>query len=231
MLTFEFKLKTNPVQEQLISDAIRTAQFIRNSCLRYWIDSKKEDEINRFALNKYTKILADNPDFPWAKKLNSMARQAAAERTWFAISRFFDNCKKGIKGKKGYPCFKKNSRSVEYKTTGWSLSDDRKYLTMTDKFKIGKMKLIGSRDLHFYDQKSIKRVRLIRRADGFYAQFCIDVARNEKRKSTGKNIGIDLGLKHFYTDSNNNKVDNPRFLRKSLVKLIRFLYKSISDQK
>ena len=230
MLTFEFKLKTNPVQEQLISDAIRTAQFIRNSCLRYWIDSKKEDEINRFALNKYTKILADNPDFPWAKKLNSMARQAAAERTWFAISRFFDNCKKGIKGKKGYPRFKKNSRSVEYKTTGWSLSDDRKYLRMTDKFNIGRMKLIGSRDLHFYAPKSIKGVRLIRRADGFYAQFCIDVERNENVESTGKSLGIDLGLNHFYTDSNNNKVDNPRFLRKSL-KLLKRRQRQVSKKK
>jgi putative transposase len=133
MLVFEFKLKVSAVQEQLITGAIRTAQFIRNSCLRYWMDSKKKDKINRFALNKYTKALADNPDFPWAKKLNSMARQAAAERTWFAISRFFDNCKKGAKGKNGYPRFKKNYRSVEYKTSGWSLSDDRKYLTMTDR--------------------------------------------------------------------------------------------------
>ena len=70
MLVFEFKLKVSAVQEQLITSAIRTAQFIRNSCLRYWMDSKKEDKINRFALNKYTKVLADNPDFPWAKKLN-----------------------------------------------------------------------------------------------------------------------------------------------------------------
>ncbi len=197
MLVFEFKLKVSSVQLELIKDVIRTAQFIRNSCLRYWMDSKKEDKINRFALNKYTKLLVDNPDFPWAKKLNSMARQAAAERTWFAISRFFDNCKKGVKGKKGYPRFKKNSRSVEYKTTGWSLSKDRKYLTMTDKFCIGRMRLIGSRDLHFYDQKSIKRVRLIKRADGIYAQFCIDVERNEKTESTGSGIGIDLGLNHF----------------------------------
>ncbi len=156
MLVFEYKLKISSIQKELIKDAIRTSQFIRNSCLRYWMDGKKEvlkdtashNKINRFALNKYTKVLADNPDFPWAKKLNSMARQAAAEQTWFAIFRFFDNCKKGVKGKKGYPRFKKNSRSVEYKTTGWSLSKDRKYLTMTDKFGIGRMKLIGSRDLH-----------------------------------------------------------------------------------
>ncbi|MDJ0746195.1 MAG: RNA-guided endonuclease TnpB family protein [Xenococcaceae cyanobacterium MO_167.B27] len=159
-----------------------------------------------------------------------MARQAAAERTWYAISRFFDNCKKGIKGKKGYPRFKKNSRSVEYKTTGWSLSDDRKYLTMTDKFNIGRMKLIGSRDLHFYAIKLIKRVRLIRRADGVYAQFCIDVKRNENTEYTGKSLGIDLGLNHFYTDSNNNKVDNPRFLRKSL-KLLKKRQRQVSKKK
>ena len=230
MLVFEFKLKVSAVQEQLITGAIRTAQFIRNSCLRYWMDSKKEDKINRFALNKYTKALADNPDFPWASKLNSMARQAAAERTWFAISRFFNNCKKGAKGKKGYPRFKKNSRSVEYKTSGWSLSDDRKYLTMTDKFNMGRMKLIGSRDLHFYDPKLIKRVRLIKRADGFYAQFCIDVERNENTESTGNKIGIDLGLNHFYTDSNGKKIDNPRFLRKSL-KLLKKRQRQVSKKK
>ena len=86
------------------------------------MDSSREDKINRYSLNKYTKVLADHPDFPWAKKLNSMARQASAERAWFAISRFFDNCKKKIPGKKGYPSFKKNSHSVEYKTSGWSLS-------------------------------------------------------------------------------------------------------------
>ena len=230
MLVYQFKLKVSPSQIELIENAIRTAQFIRNSCLRYWMEGKKEDKINRFALNKYTKVLADNPNFPWAAKLNSMARQAAAERTWFAISRFFDNCKKGIKEKKGYPRFQKNSRSVEYKTTGWSLSKDRKYLTMTDKFGIGRMKLIGSRELHFYDPKLIKRVRLIKRADGFYAQFCLDVERNENAISTGNNIGIDLGLNHFYTDSNNQKVDNPRFLRKSL-KLLKRRQKQISKKK
>ncbi len=247
MLVFEFKLKTTSVQKKLINEALRASQFIRNSCLRYWMDGKKEEQINRFALNKYTKVLADNPNFPWVKQLNSMARQASAERTWFAISRFFDNCKKadatdpssyggshahqaGIKGKKGFPRFKEITRSVEYKTCGWSLSDDRKYLTMTDGFGIGKMKLIGSRDLHFYDKTLIKRVRLIKRADGFYAQFCVDVERNEPIEITNKSVGIDLGLNHFYTDSNNNKVDNPRFLRKSL-KLLKRRQRQVSKKK
>jgi transposase len=28
-------------------------------------------------------------------------------------------------------------------------------------------------------------------------------------------VGIDVGLHHFYTDSDGNKIENPRFLRKS----------------
>ena len=133
MLVFEAKLKGKSEQFAKIDQAIKTGQFIRNSCLRYWMDAKKEDHLDKSALSRYCKVLADNPEFPWAAKLNSMARQAHAERAWSAISRFYDNCKKAKPGKKGYPKFKKNSRSVEYKTSGWKLSDDRKYLTLAKK--------------------------------------------------------------------------------------------------
>jgi len=37
-------------------------------------------------------------------------------------------------------------------------------------------------------------VRVVRRADGYYAQFCVDVERNENHELTGKNTGIDVGL-------------------------------------
>ena len=221
MLVYEFKLKGNESQYKLLDEAILTGQFIRNSCLRFWVDAKPGEKINRFALNKYTKVLADNPEFPWAKKLNSMARQAHAERAWAAISRFYDNCKKQIPGKKGYPKFKKFSRSVEYKTTGYKVSEDRKTIKFTDGFKAGTFKLVGSRDLHYYPLKSIKRVRVVRRADGYYAQFCIDQERTENTETTGKSIGLDVGIKEFYTDSNGDTVANPKYLRKSEKRLKR----------
>jgi len=56
---------------------------------------------------------------------------------------------------------------------------------------------------------------VVRRADGYYAQFCINVERTEEVSPTGKAIGIDVGLNHFYTDSNSETVSNPRYLRKS----------------
>ncbi len=219
MLVFEFKIKAHKHQYSAIDEAIRIGQFIRNKCLRLWMDANKEDKINRNKLNKYTKILSDSEEYPFVHKLNSMARQASAERAWFSISRFYDNCKQKKPGKKGYPKFKKFSRSVEYKTCGWKLSDDRKYLSITDSTGIGKLKLVGSRDLHFYQKDQIKRVRLVRRADGYYAQFCIDITRVENSDSTGNYLGIDVGLESFYTDSTGKKVENPRFLRKSEKKL------------
>jgi putative transposase len=234
MLVFEFKAYGKSAQLVAIDDAIRTAKFIRNSCIRLWIDVKGTGKND---LQKYCAVLAAN--FPFANELNSMARQASAERAWSSISRFYDNCKKGIPGlkaenavfsqgetpsllaspqverfsKTGYPQFQKDCRSVEYKTSGWKLADNRKSITFTDKKGIGRLKLKGTRDLHFYQINQIKRVRLVKRADGVYVQFCIDVDRFENIEPTGKTVGLDVGLKEYYTDSEGKMVENPRFLR------------------
>jgi putative transposase len=212
MLVFEAKLEGSNEQYEKLDEAIRTARFIRNSCLRYWMDNSG---IGKYELSAYCAVLAKQ--FSWANQLNSMARQASAERAWSAIARFYDNCKKGKQGRRGFPRFKKHQThgSVEYKTTGYKLSEDRRTITFTDGFKAGSFKLWGTRDLHFYQLSQIKRVRVVRRADGYYAQFCLDVERIEKREPTGKTIGLDVGLTHFYTDSNGQSVENPRHLRKS----------------
>jgi len=209
MLVFEFKAYGKSNQFKAVDEAIRTAKFVRNSCLRYWMDNKKVD---KYDLNKYCAVLAR--DFSFADELNSMARQASAERAWSAISRFYDNCKKGVPGKKGYPQFQKDSRSVEYKSSGWKLAEDRKSINFTDKKGIGRLKLKGTRDLHFYQINQIKRVRLVKRADGVYVQFCVDVDRKENTEPSGTAIGLDVGLKEYYTDSNGTTVENPRFLKK-----------------
>ncbi len=225
MITLEFKLKGKAEQYRIIDEMIRTAQFVRNKTLKYWIDNQGVKLVD---LYKQCAILAKQ--FEWAGKLNSMARQASAERAIFAIQRFFANCQAKKPGKKGYPQFKKHTRSVEYKTSGWLLSTDKKCLTFKDGFAAGKFKLIGSRDLHFYAPDEIKRVRVVRRADGYYAQFCINVERKEESIPTGKAMGIDVGLNHFYTDSDGETVPNPRYLRKS-EKALKRLQKRVSRKK
>ncbi len=210
MIVYEFKIKGKEVQYRAIDEAIRTSQFIQNKCLRYWMDNFG---LRQYDLNKYCAVLAS--EFPFAEDLNSMARQSAAERTWSAIARFFDNCKKKIKGKKGYPKFKKRCRSVEYKTSGWKLSPNRKGITFRDGKNIGTLKLKGTYDLNHYNIKQIKRIRLVRRADGYYAQFAIDVKVRVETEPTGQAIGLDLGIKFFIADNIGNTEESPQFYRKS----------------
>jgi transposase len=139
MIVLEMKAVVKPHQAQAIDEAIRTVQFVRNKALRLWMDAKREDKVDKYTLNKYCAVLAK--EFKFADELNSTARQAAAERAWSAISRFYDNCRNNVKGKKGYPKFQKDNRSVEYKHSGWKLSEDRKKITFTDKKNIGTVKL------------------------------------------------------------------------------------------
>ena len=61
----------------------------------------------------------------------------------------------------------------------------------------------------------IKRVRLLKRADGYYVQFAVQAERTIDHQPTGKQVGIDVGLKSFYTDSEGTTVANPRYLRKA----------------
>lgn len=132
MFVIEYKLRGKQTQYTAINQAIRTVQFIRNKCLRFWMDGKNigQKDIYRYS----TKL---RKEFSFADKLNSTACQKACERAWTAIAKFYDNCKKKIKGKKGYPKFSRSTRSVEFKKSGWKLDRDRKRITFTDKNKIG----------------------------------------------------------------------------------------------
>ena len=194
MLIFEYKVDASKEQSSAIEEAMRVVQFIRNKCLRLWMD---ERGISRNDLQCYCAVLAE--DYPFATQLNSQARQASADRAWFAISRFYDNCKAHKSGKKGYPRFQHDNRSVEYKQTGWKLEADGKHVTLTDGCGIGRLRLVGNpkQQIAAFPTEQIKRVRIVHRADGYYVQFAIKAERCIVHQPTGKQVGIDVGLKAY----------------------------------
>jgi len=209
MIVLEFKAKGKTTQYAAIDEAIKTAQFVRNKCIRFWMDNRG---VGQKELYRHNTLL--RAEFPFVNALNSHACQVAVEWAYSSIARFYDNCRKSVPGKKGYPKFKKNCRSVEYKTSGWKLSPDRRSINFIDKKGIAKLKLKGTWDLHFYQLDQIKRVRLVRRADGYYVQFLIKVEGEKVDiQPTGKIVGLDVGLKEFYTDSNGHTEPNPKFYR------------------
>ena len=213
MRVLEYKLVATPQQGQRITEAIKVTKFIRNKAVRLWMDTNAK----AYDLNRYCAVLAK--EYPFANALNSQARQAASERAAYGISRYLKPDKSGKKLRK--PKFQKNNRSVEYKTTGWRLSTDRKRITFTDHIGIGTMKMLGTQDLCAYDLALIKRVRIVRKADMYFVQFCVDVDRKEPTELTGHMVGLDMGLASFYTDSDGLKVDCPKFLRKAEKQLKR----------
>ncbi|WP_293063509.1 MULTISPECIES: transposase [unclassified Moorena] len=211
MIVREAKLLNGSLaQYQALDEAIRTAQFIRNKAVRLWRDEPKVDKAR---LSLLCKELARA--YPFAKNLNSMVALASAERAWNSISNFYRRCREGAKNK-GYPQFKKHSRSVEYKTTGWKLSPECMTINFTDGFKAGKFFLFcNSETREDLFRLKINRVRVVRRADGYYAQFCFDANRKEVGNYTGEVIGIDLGLKYFYKDQKDNAAIYPQYLRRA----------------
>jgi putative transposase len=223
MLILDYKLRVNKQQHGAIDEAIRTVQFIRNKCLRKWMDGRGVGDND---LQVYCAELARQ--YPFAARLNSQARQTSADRAWLSIARFYKNCRDKKPGKKGYPRFQHDNRSVEYKATGWRLEPDGKRLTFTDGQDIGTVRLIGKKgDIETSPISQIKRVRLVRRADGYYVQFAVKTERTLPHEPTGRQVGIDVGLKSFYTDSEGVTVENPRYLRKAEQKLKR-LHRRVS---
>ena len=143
MLIYEYKLDGNKQQYAAIDEAIRIVQFIRNKCLRLWMDGR--------------------------------------------------------------------------------------HITFTDGCGIGRLRLVGNPGQHIetFPVKQIKRVRLLRRADGYSVQFAVQAERKCEHIETGSMVGIDMGLKVFYTDSDGFSVENPRHYRKAEKKLKR-LHREVS---
>ena len=72
MLTLEYKLDGTPAQYAAIDEGIRVVQFIRNKCLRAWMDPQPEGK-NGEAMSAYSAVLAQA--FAFAGRLASAAGQ------------------------------------------------------------------------------------------------------------------------------------------------------------
>jgi putative transposase len=130
----------------------------------------------------------------------------------YAYKSFFRRVKNG-KDKAGFPRFKGNNRYNSFTLHGQSWKLNGKYLTIRN---LGKFKLSLSRQI----QGEIKAITIKRSTTNkWYAYFvCEDVPKKEYPQ-TDKVIGIDVGIKSYLTDSEGNKVVNPKFLKNAFREL------------
>lgn len=81
---------------------------------------------------------------------------------------------------------------------------------------MGNISIVQHREI----KGKIKTMTIKRTLSGkWFAVFCAEQQDNLEKSSANKLIGIDVGLYHFYADSNGNLIENPRCLRKSEDKL------------
>ena len=54
----------------------------------------------------------------------------------------------------------------------------------------------------------------------YYISLCCTDVEVKKLESTNKSVGIDLGIKNFALTSDEISIENPKYLQKSLNKLV-----------
>ncbi|MGB7892791.1 MAG: hypothetical protein WCF82_12935 [Microcoleus sp.] len=73
MIVLEFKAKAKTTQYAAADEAIKTAQFVRHKCVRFWMGNRGVEQKDMYRHNT-----ALRAEYPFVKALNSHACQVAA---------------------------------------------------------------------------------------------------------------------------------------------------------
>jgi putative transposase len=150
---------------------------------------------------------------PEYKEIYSQILQDTLKRVDKAFKNFFRRVKKGEKA--GYPRFQGYDRydsfcypQIEKLKGNPTVRIENGKVILP---KIGHIKVKQHRPL----EGKAKTCTIKREGKCWYVVFACEVETQKKLPYTDLAIGIDMGLKHFMTDSNGDVVDNPRFFRRS----------------
>jgi putative transposase len=157
--------------------------------------------------NQLVEVKEVRPEY---RDMHSQILQDVLRRVDKSFQAFFRRVKSGEKAV-GYPRFQGRDRydSFTFPQGGWSLHNDR--LTLS---KIGTIRV----KLHRPVCGEVKTTTIKREGEHWHVCFSVEVDTVPLPHSN-RTIGIDLGLTTFAVLSNGHKVENPRYLRKSLCKL------------
>ncbi len=211
MRTFEYRLYPHKEQSHLLMQCLSESRHVYNEMLE---TVKTQYEEKGTFPGKYD--LTARFKGRGGEHVPATIVQCLADRLSKSLKRFL--ARKELAMKVGFPRFKKGNQwhSIQLRQYGKDvyLHEDKKQLIIPA--KMGKSIKIK---LHRPIEGKPKAVHLVLRADGhWYALIvCETIPQTEHLPSTCEHpdIGLDVGLKSFLTDSEGNTVDNPRFYRSS----------------
>ena len=211
---FKFRIYPNKTQQNLINRTLGCCRFVFNHFLALRRDEWTANH-NSLTYNQTSLLLTDlknNSEYAWLKEADSMALQEALRNLDSAYQNFFRRRAK-------YPRFKsKHNHTQSYRTR--NQSNGIRIIGGKIKLpKIGEVKAKLSRTF----EGRILNATVSRAASGkYFVSLCVELDKETLiRSNDGGEIGIDVGLKEFCTDSNGNAVANPRVLKRFTRRLIR----------
>ena len=221
MKAFVYRLYPTPSQERQMETVRSVCKDFYNALLHerkiaceHGFSVSKNEQLRRV---KELKVL-----LPAAKGIHSHILQLVASDLDKGFAAFFRRVKSGEKP--GYPRFKNEQRMAGFgfKELGNGFSIDGRRLKLSG---IGRIAVRWHRPL----QGKTKTVRIVKRADGWYACFCCETEPNPLPQ-TNQEVGVDVGILSLLTTSDGEHTQNPRWYRKA-QKRLRILQRSVARKR
>lgn len=208
----EYRIYPTKEQKVLINKTLGCKRFIYNHFLQIRRNEWKfnHKSINYSATNAMLTDLKRYDEYSWLNEVDSTALQNSLRDLQVAYDRFFKKISK-------YPKFKsKHAHCQKYRSQ--CVNNNIKLVGNTIQLpKIGKVKIKLSREL----VGKIVSVTVTHTASNkYYVSICVKY-ETELLSNSGHEIGIDVGVKDFYADTNGNVIKNPKILTKFAKRLAR----------
>lgn len=210
---YKYRIYPNKTQKEQIEKQFGACRFVYNWALeqkiKHYETEKKTlscfDLINRMAQLKKVE------GYDWLKESNSQALQMSIRNLDNAFKRFF-------REKKGFPKFKSKKNPVQsfQIPQHYTVDFERSRVKLP---KIGLVKASFSREF----EGTCKTATISRSTTHkYYISILVDDGKDLPIKepfSEESTIGVDVGIKDFAILSTGEKIDSPKYLKKSLDRL------------
>lgn len=208
---YKFRAYPNKQQQELIAKTFGCSRFVYN----HYLAKKIELHQNEHQFMSYNQCCSNltslKKELEWLKEVDKFALQNSLRDLDNAYQKFF-------KEHSGFPKFKSkknNRRSYRTSFTNNNIQYCGKHI------KLPKLGLVQIRDKQIPQGRILNATVAQEPSGKYYISLCCTDVSVEPLDKTGAVIGLDLGLKEFCITSNGDKVENPKFLKKSLDKLAR----------
>lgn len=216
----KFRIYPNKRQKELINQTLGCCRLVYNKGLAMRNNAFADGQ--KVGYNQTSSMLTDlkrQEDFVFLKETDSIALQQSLRDLDRGFKNFFEKRTK-------HPQFKsKHNNHQSYRTInqGDNIRIAGRYIKLP---KLGFVKIKQSMEVGYINNVTIERTP----TGKYFVVLNVDF-EPEFRPNNGGVIGIDVGIKEFYTDSNGNVVNNPKYLEKSIRKLAREQRKLSRKQK